>query len=232
MAPDLGLVTAASLLIAFISLDQTAVGQIMLSQPLVGGAIIGAVFGDPAGGLTAGAFFQFLSLADLRIGSSIPPDTALAGLVGTALFVVCPGPQDMGGTAYLGLLVIVFVPAAYGSRQVEIAVCRWNRIWTGVVSNLIEKGRCRTAQFAAVGGVSLFFAKGLIVSWTLIWSVWMLVGLLPPVTGNVLWSLEMLAKIAPIAGLAALLAGRSGRRADALLFAGALGGLVLSLKLY
>ena len=47
-------------LLAAIGLDQVAFGQFMISQPLVGGWLLGWACGDPASGLLAGAFFQML----------------------------------------------------------------------------------------------------------------------------------------------------------------------------
>ena len=99
---DPGAVTWLSFVIALVSLDQAAVGQIMVSQPVVGGWIVGLACGDPAGGLAAGAFFQVLCLTELPVGASIPPDGSLAGLIGTALFVTLPNPAGWTDAAVLG----------------------------------------------------------------------------------------------------------------------------------
>lgn len=152
-----------SLLVALIGLDHSAVAQVMVSQPLVGGTLLGAALGRPLEGMAAGAFFQVLCLAELPVGASIPPDGSLAGLVGTALYLTAERPPLWDDSAMLGAAALLFFPLSWLGRQAEILVRRKNRFWTGVAERYIHKKRYGAAQFAALGGGLLFFAKAFIV---------------------------------------------------------------------
>lgn len=70
-----------SVLGAVIILDKYAFGEFGISQPVVTGAIIGAVFGDIWFGIFLGAMVQLIFLGGLPIGRDIPPDGQVAGLV-------------------------------------------------------------------------------------------------------------------------------------------------------
>ena len=141
-----------SLLLGALGLDQTAAAQVLLSQPLVGGAILGWAAGDPAAGLLAGSYFQFLCLTELPVGASVPPDTTLAGLIGAAAFVSLGHPAGWGDQALLGLLTAGFLPLAFAGRALDIRVRRWNRVWGPLAERLVVRGSHRLAQLAAVGG--------------------------------------------------------------------------------
>lgn len=60
-----------------------------MSQPLVGGALAGAIWGDAYSGMQVGALLQLFALAGLPLGGRTPEDYASAGVVGpsVALFL-------------------------------------------------------------------------------------------------------------------------------------------------
>lgn len=54
-------------------------------QPLVNGAIVGLIMGDPVQGLIIGSAINLPFIGVIMVGSTMPTDSALAGIVGTAL---------------------------------------------------------------------------------------------------------------------------------------------------
>ncbi|MCX7995962.1 MAG: PTS sugar transporter subunit IIC [candidate division WOR-3 bacterium] len=76
------MVILLTLIGALILLDKYAVGEFGLSQPIVSGAIIGALCGDVQVGIFVGALFQLVFLANLPIGKDVPPDAQAAGIAG------------------------------------------------------------------------------------------------------------------------------------------------------
>ncbi|MBN2918862.1 PTS N-acetylgalactosamine transporter subunit IID [Ligilactobacillus salivarius] len=60
-------------------------GTHTVMRPLVNGALVGLVLGDPVKGTIYGAAIQLPFLAWIGAGGSVPMDTALAGTLGTAL---------------------------------------------------------------------------------------------------------------------------------------------------
>jgi mannose/fructose/N-acetylgalactosamine-specific phosphotransferase system component IIC len=200
--------SGAALVVGVLGLDQTAVAQVLLSQPLVGGVILGWSAGDPGAGLLAGAFFQFLCLTDLPVGASIPPDTALAGLIGVAAFLLLGQPPGWGEQALLGLLAIGFLPLAILIRRCDVLVRRANRIWLPITEKQLAHGRVRLAQVAANGGLLFFFLRSFIASLVVlnVVALWAGAGLEPAAAAAPAFAL--FARCVPLLGLAALLAQR------------------------
>lgn len=218
----------AALLVGLLGLDQTAVAQMLFSQPLVGGVILGWCAGDPGAGLLAGAFFQFLCLTDLPVGASIPPDTSLAGLIGVASFLALGHQPGWGDQALLGLLAAGFLPVAILARALDVRVRRVNRVWTRVTEKMLALGRVRLAQAAANGGLLLFFLRAFLVA----------LGVLVPVA---LWggagldraaraapAFALFARCIPFIGLAALLAQRRRAGWPVSLAAGVAAGILFT----
>lgn len=60
-------------------------GTHTIMRPLVNGALVGLILGDPVQGTIYGAAIQLPFLAWIGAGGAVPMDTALAGTLGTAL---------------------------------------------------------------------------------------------------------------------------------------------------
>lgn len=217
-----------SLLLGALGLDQTAAAQVLLSQPLVGGAILGWAAGDPAAGLLAGSYFQFLCLTELPVGASVPPDTTLAGLIGTAVFLSLGHPAGWGDQALLGLLTAGFLPLAFVGRALDIRVRRWNRVWGPLAERLVARGSHGLAQLAAVGGAALFFLRAVALSLPVLLaaSAWGGGGLESAAAAAP--AFDLLARCVPLAGLAALVAQRRRRGLVATLAAGGAAGVLIA----
>ncbi|MHB8834696.1 MAG: PTS sugar transporter subunit IIC [Candidatus Methylomirabilia bacterium] len=200
--------TGAALVVGVLGLDQTAFGQVLFSQPLVGGVILGWSVGDPGAGLLAGAFFQFLCLTDLPVGASVPPDTALAGLIGVATFLLLGRPPGWGDQALLGLLAAGFLPVAILSRAADVRVRRANQVWMTVTKKQLSLGRVRLAQAAANGGLLFFFLRAFVVALVLLNAVALWEGAGLNLAAGAAPAFELFARCVPLIGLAALLAQR------------------------
>jgi mannose/fructose/N-acetylgalactosamine-specific phosphotransferase system component IIC len=225
------LITGVSLAIAFICLDQTVAGQVMLSQPLVGGWLLGALLGVPMEGLAAGALLQFLCLTEMTLGASIPPDNSLAALVGTALYLTSARPPQWTDAAFLGAVVVLFFPLAWLARSLDIVVRRVNRRWTAAASSLIDDGRYGAAQMAALGGIPLFFARAFLFSWIALWLLGSLSAASPQWSSVLSGPLGFMARLAPFAGLGVIAARKRHSMATAVVAAGFCLGLLLSWRL-
>ena len=74
-----------SLLGGLLALDGTSVGQFMVSRPLVAGALVGWLLGDPATGVAVGAILELYLLVSFPTGGSRFPEGATATVVAVAL---------------------------------------------------------------------------------------------------------------------------------------------------
>jgi mannose/fructose/N-acetylgalactosamine-specific phosphotransferase system component IIC len=225
------LITGISLAIAIICLDQTAVGQVMISQPLVGGWLLGALLGVPMEGLAAGTLLQFLCLAEMTLGASIPPDRPLAALVGTALYLTSARPPLWTDAAFLGAVVVLYFPLAWLARSLDIGVRRINRRWTAAAASLIDDGRFGAAQMAALGGIPLFFVRAFVFSWIALWVLGSLSAASPPWSSVFAGPLGIVARLVPFAGLGVIAARQRHSGATAVVAACFCLGLLLSWRL-
>jgi mannose/fructose/N-acetylgalactosamine-specific phosphotransferase system component IIC len=116
------LVLGLSALGGLLALDHALVGQFMLSQPLVVGAIFGAVVGDLPTGLFVGALVQLIWLGVISVGAYIPSDYTVTGGVAIALaedfihhYGLAPGPGVV-------LALVVAIPAGLVASQLDTAL--------------------------------------------------------------------------------------------------------------
>lgn len=84
-----------------LALDETSVGQFMVSRPLVAGALTGWILGDPVTGLVVGTFLEAYLLVSVPSGGSRHPEGATATVVAVAAATAAAAP----GAVPLGVAV-------------------------------------------------------------------------------------------------------------------------------
>ena len=94
-----------------IGLDRTAVGQIMVSQPIVAAPLIGLVLGDATTGLIVGAALELIWLLDIPVGAFVPADSTVAAIFATAITIL-GGPEvaRLSLTGFSILLTVLLAP--------------------------------------------------------------------------------------------------------------------------
>jgi mannose/fructose/N-acetylgalactosamine-specific phosphotransferase system component IIC len=117
------------LLAAVLSVDETALVQSWLSQPLPAGILAGLVAGDPVTGVALGLPLQLITVGNLPVGQSLIPETVgpVVGGVGAILaggHHLLPLP-DLQGTwngalhGWILLAVVLASVAGHGIIQLE-----------------------------------------------------------------------------------------------------------------
>lgn len=146
----------AALVGAFISLDRTAFLQIMISQPLVAGTLVGFSLGDPLTGLTVGSILELLWIGDVPMGSSVPPNETAAAVIATSINILTrdtlaaqPSPIQI-----MVFSVLLSIPLAVFCQKVDIYVRGYNRRFVLNAERLLE-----SRDFLRIGRENL---KGLI----------------------------------------------------------------------
>ena len=144
------------------ALDAMPVAQTFLSQPLVTGTILGALWGDWRTALQVAIVLQILAASTVPVGARTPEDYAVGGVVGVgtalALSTGHPFAFSQDACAMLGVLTGL-VAALVGSgpikwqRRLNEGLARWceERLRLG------DEGAMTAAQRA---GVVLAFAVG------------------------------------------------------------------------
>jgi mannose/fructose/N-acetylgalactosamine-specific phosphotransferase system component IIC len=76
-----------SLLTWIISSGEAWLAYPMINQPLVLCPLVGLIMGDPVLGIIAGATLQLVFLGVMGIGGTLPPDSTLGSVIGTAFAI-------------------------------------------------------------------------------------------------------------------------------------------------
>ncbi len=105
---------------AVILLDKYAFGEFGISQPLVTGAIIGALFGDIKMGIFLGSMLQLVFLGGLPIGRDIPPDGQLAGITGSGAFFLLRMANLSGHALLISMLFALLAAVVGGTLDIFI----------------------------------------------------------------------------------------------------------------
>jgi mannose/fructose/N-acetylgalactosamine-specific phosphotransferase system component IIC len=94
----------ASLLGGALALDATALGQFMLSRPMVAGLLAGWLAGNPMVGALVGVVLEIYLLVAFPVGGARFPEGATATVVGAVTAASHPGPGALALAVGLGLV--------------------------------------------------------------------------------------------------------------------------------
>lgn len=100
----------AGLIAMLTGLDRVALGQFMISRPLVAGPLTGLALGNPLLGLEVGMLLELLWLGRLPVGAAIPPDDTQVAVGATVLAVSMGQMLDLSGMPMVLLAVLVAIP--------------------------------------------------------------------------------------------------------------------------
>lgn len=104
-------IIVAALAGGVIGLDRTALGQLMVSQPIVAGPLVGWILGDLTAGLVIGGVLELIWVLDLPIGTFVPADSTVAAVSATAIAAIGgAGGSDLAVIGFSLLLTVLMVP--------------------------------------------------------------------------------------------------------------------------
>ncbi|MCE2900263.1 MAG: PTS sugar transporter subunit IIC [Gemmatimonas sp.] len=107
-------VVPVALLAGLVGLDVVSFPQAMLSRPIVGAALGGALAGSPASGLVCGVALECLALESLPVGASRYPEWGSASVVAGALATVGATSQaHLPAVGAFSVAVLVGIVAAW-----------------------------------------------------------------------------------------------------------------------
>ncbi|MEO0127858.1 MAG: PTS sugar transporter subunit IIC [candidate division WOR-3 bacterium] len=142
-----------TLLGALILLDKYAVGEFGVSQPIVAGAIIGALCGDVQIGIFIGALFQMVFLANLPIGKDVPPDAQAAGIAGCGSYFLLRDSNQNEPNLIIIFLIGILVSVL--GNYLDIIVRRINE---GLFYRFLRKHN--NLYICHFGGIITAFLRG------------------------------------------------------------------------
>lgn len=109
---------------AILALDHIMIGQFMLCQPLVIGAIFGGLLGDVNTGLLMGSMVQLIWLSIIPVGAYIPSDYTVTGGVGACLAIMLTHQLKFPPAPSLILALALAIPAGSLAGRLDIWIRR------------------------------------------------------------------------------------------------------------
>ncbi len=217
---------AVALFGGFVGLDATSFPQVMISRPLVTGALTGALFGRPAEGLVLGFIVEAFALIILPVGAARYPESGTATVAATSAYVAVAPPGLVPGTL---ALAVVFALAWEWLAGVTVVLQRRNN---GRI--LLRQGGVPARQLERrhLAAMTTDFVRGAVVSLGGALVGYVLLGLLAP-----LWALPEASTLAVLAVLVAAMVGTAvplfgGLRARRIaLLCGLAAGVVLAVAI-
>lgn len=146
-----------------VALDGTSVGQLMLSRPLVAGAMAGWVVGAPLEGLLVGAALEIYLLVSFPVGGSRFPEGGPATVVAAAVAAASDHPGGVAVGVSLGLIwgqLGAFSVTAMRMLNSRLSPDPARRVTAGTVVG------------AHLGAVVLDFLRGSLLTVTGLWVGW------------------------------------------------------------
>lgn len=170
-----------------------------LVYPLTTGTLVGLFLGDPMAGMLAGANIQLIYLGYISAGGTMPSNTIVAGIFGTAMTILSGSNPAMAVT-----FAIPFSMFGLLLNQVYMTV---NAAWIHRADKLLEKGNIRGVRLMNfVPSFCMAFILYGIPAFLLVvsGSGWATT-LIEIVPDNVISALEVVGGIMPALGVAMLL---------------------------
>ncbi|HVZ80812.1 MAG TPA: PTS sugar transporter subunit IIC [bacterium] len=151
-----------ALVLAFLSLDQTAFGQFMVSRPIVTGPVVGWLLGRPDIGLELGALIELIWINDLPVGAHLPLDLTM--LSGTTVALACELSKTSQPEAVMTFALGVAIPLALGSTEVEILLRKFHVRWLHFAQRMAFNGHLQTFEWINYLVLAQQWVKGFLVS--------------------------------------------------------------------
>lgn len=153
-------IVVLALLGGMLGLDTVSFPQAMLSRPIVGATLAGAILGDAGAGLLVGATLELFAVDTLPFGASRYPEWGSAAVIGGALFAKAT-TFEAGRltTSALAALVIAWIG---GWSMVQVR--KLNAYWARARHDAVASGARRTVIGLQVAGLAADLIRGIVLT--------------------------------------------------------------------
>ncbi len=134
-----------SVMMAFLSLDETAVGQFMVSRPIVTGPLVGWLIGRADIGLEMGALIELIWIGDLPVGAHLPLDLMM--LTGTSVALACELVKGQNPEAVMTYALGIAIPLAVLSTEAEVALRKFHVRWLHFAQRMALSSHLKTFEW-------------------------------------------------------------------------------------
>jgi mannose/fructose/N-acetylgalactosamine-specific phosphotransferase system component IIC len=211
-------IVGVALVGGFIGLDQTAVGQFMISQPIVAGPLTGWMLGDPIAGIVIGAVLELLWVLDMPVGSFVPADATISAVSATAIAAL--GSTGGAPLPVIGFSILLTTAMAPVTMKANGIVRHWNSRLADSVVTSPGPDAGRALAVAHLSGLPVFFMKSFIL-----YLVFLPVGIVAVfvfrhLPENVHRAMSLFVKLLPLLGVALVVRKLSVKTVDIFFLSG------------
>ena len=140
--------------------DSTAVGQFMISRPIVSAPLMGLLLGDIQTGIFVGILLELLWVGTLPVGAFVPPESTFAAVNTVAIAVL----TDNVAKGDIILIFLLLTPFTFLARFLEDKIRSRNNALSKCADRAVIEGRYGSIQKLHFLGLSMFFIKTFLVS--------------------------------------------------------------------
>lgn len=146
-----------------VGLDATSFPQVMISRPVVAGALTGAVFGRPIEGVTIGFIVEAFSLLVLPVGAARYPESGTAAVAATGAYLAAVPPGIHAGAIVLALAFALAWERVAGASVVLLRRANGRILTTGQTdAQYVEHRHLAALSLDFVRGAAVTVAGGLL----------------------------------------------------------------------
>ncbi|MEW6042583.1 MAG: PTS sugar transporter subunit IIC [Elusimicrobiota bacterium] len=138
-----------------LSLDVMAVAQIMVSRPVVAGAIIGYAMGDLKSGFYIGALIELIWISVIPVGLAVPPDVTVSAVISTSWYLLGGGQSSI----LMLLAIMLSIPVGVFFKWIDVSHRKFNVKLARIVDKKLNEGDENIIIKMTFFGVLLFFIK-------------------------------------------------------------------------
>jgi PTS system mannose-specific IIC component len=144
-----------------IGLDRTAVGQFMLSEPIVAAPLTGWILDDPVAGIIIGVVLELVWVLDMPIGAFVPADATISAVSATAIAAL--GTTGNAPLPLIGFCLILTTAMVPATMRADGIARNWNSRLADSVMNATGPDIGRRLKRAHLSGLPVFFMKSFVL---------------------------------------------------------------------
>lgn len=133
-----------------VGVDGASLGQVMISRPLVAGALAGSLLGRPVEGLLIGAVLEVFSMVVLPVGAARYPESG-TGAAAAAAALALGAPEAAGaGPLVMAVIFALLWEQVGGATVYQLRLFNERLVGGPAAGGLFSAGRLERRHMAAV----------------------------------------------------------------------------------
>ena len=134
--------------------------QLQLKRPIIAGFLTGIVMGDMATGLKVGALVELMFIAQVAVGTSVPPDETMSAAIATAFAIAAGGNTEIAIATAIPVAVIGGLLATFHYSTLNLFFLHWGERCAakGDLKGIMLANKCAMLLDFVLYGVPTFLA--------------------------------------------------------------------------